>query len=166
MYLIPMIKEIQGYNGYQVISNGDIIGIFGKKLKPILNVNGYITYGLFNKGKQKRFLAHRIIAKCFIPNPKNKPQVNHINGVKTDNRVENLEWCTGSENQKHAVNIGLRDKGYKSMAKKNSKPVIDLSTGIFYNSSKEAAMLLRIDKDKMSRMLIGKIKNNTQLKYC
>ena len=161
-----MIKKIEGYKEYQVLSNGDIIGIFGKKLKPILNVNGYITYGLFNNGKHRRFLGHRIIAKCFIPNPKNKPQVNHINGVKTDNRVENLEWCTGSENQRHAVNIGLRDNGAKSTAIKNSKPVIDLSTGIFYNSSKEASILLGIDKDKMSRMLIGKIKNNTHLKYC
>lgn len=72
-----------------------------------LNRYGYLRCNLKDGGKRYDFSVHRLVALAFIPNPENKEQVNHINGIKTDNRVENLEWCTSSENNIHATKYRL-----------------------------------------------------------
>ena len=82
----------------------------GKELRQQSN-GRYNKVTLSIDGKQRQFLVHRIIAELFIPNPENKGEVNHINGIKTDNRVENLEWVTPQENQQHSVRIGLKPLG-------------------------------------------------------
>jgi hypothetical protein len=95
----------------------------------ISNPAGYWEFGL-RKGGEKYFInAHRVLAILFIPNPENKPQVNHINGIKTDNRLSNLEWATGRENTIHAYRIGLTkaahgEKHYR--AKLNREAVLDI----------------------------------------
>lgn len=110
-------KDIIGYEGmYQVSNLGRIKSVPRKMLlrgkypyisKEYIMIggywNGYHIIGLKkeNLAPKKSFIAHRIVAQAFIPNPENKPHVNHINGIKSDNRVENLEWCTQSENIKH-----------------------------------------------------------------
>lgn len=80
-------------------------------LTPKTDRLGYLWLSLRINGKNKRCLVHRLVAETFMPNPDNKPEVNHINGDKADNRVENLEWCTHAENMRHAVNTGLIPQG-------------------------------------------------------
>jgi hypothetical protein len=113
-------KEIKGYEGYFEVSN---LGNFrskdriikykrsgtrlypGKSLKTETIIEGYQRIVLMKEARRRRYMCHRIVAQEFIPNPDNKPFINHINGNKQDNRVENLEWVTQSENELHSHNI-------------------------------------------------------------
>ena len=118
-------KEIKGYEGKYIISNyGEIISlprtkqnnskkqyVEPKEIRKIVNNrNGYVYVYLCNDGKDINMRVHRLVAEAFIPNPNNLPQVNHKDGNKINNRVDNLEWCTASENIRHAYKNGLRNK--------------------------------------------------------
>lgn len=106
-------KPIKGYEGlYDVSDEGDVYSHFYKVcLKLKLNNNGYYTVRLSLSGKEKNIPLHRLIALHFIPNPENKPQINHIDGNKLNNKLENLEWCTNQENSRHARRLGLDKSG-------------------------------------------------------
>jgi len=76
-------------------------------LKQSIDSGGYYNVSLAKDGKAKTFTIHRIVATAFLPNPENKPEVNHKNGIKNDSRLENLEWATEKENINHAIDTGL-----------------------------------------------------------
>lgn len=85
----------------------------GKKekiLHPVSISDGYVQVGLYKCGRRKKFLIHRLVAQAFLNNPNNLSQVNHINGIKNDNEMKNLEWCTGCENIAHSIKHGLKGR--------------------------------------------------------
>lgn len=98
-------KDVKGYEGCYQVSSFGRVRREGHIIKGCLAANGYLVLNLSMHGKEKTSTIHRIVAKAFIPNPENKVQVNHINGDKTDNRVENLEWVTKSENAIHSLYV-------------------------------------------------------------
>lgn len=103
-------KDIQGYeNLYKVSNYGNVKSLFKGEDKAIILktsiVAGYVSCGLWNRGKGKMIKNHRVEAQAFIPNPDNLPEVNHKDGDKLNNHVDNLEWCTERENSCHRENI-------------------------------------------------------------
>lgn len=107
-------RDIEGYGGAYQISNLGRVKTFKKHgpktdgfKKPQLTYKGYHKLALRDGVSRKHFFVHQLVARAFIPNPENKPMINHKNGIKTDNRAENLEWSTNSENQIHAYRNGL-----------------------------------------------------------
>jgi len=108
------------FYGYTVYNNGDIMGKRGWMLKPTKSKGGYLSVGIWINNKGKMMLVHRLVALCYIPNPDNKPTVDHILcKEKTNNNVSNLRWATESE---QAINRGINcnnTSGVKGVCKKN-----------------------------------------------
>lgn len=116
-------KYIPGYEGYQASNLGEIRSIdrniaypnggvrflHGCLRKPHISHNGYYRLKLCISGDSGMHVVHRLVAQTFIPNPLNKPQINHKDGNKLNNCVDNLEWCTAKENNTHAIDTGLKN---------------------------------------------------------
>lgn len=103
-------KEINEFEKYQVSETGQVKSLHRGKditLKPEVDKDGYHIYDLSINGQKQRKKAHRLVAEAFLSNVSKLPVVNHLNGIKNDNRLENLEWCTYFHNTRHAIELGL-----------------------------------------------------------
>jgi len=159
-------KPICGYENYYEISETGIVRSLERKvpilkwtrtvkskiIQPRINNRGYAEVRLSKNGIATTKFVHILSALAFVPNPENKPEVNHLDGNKLNNHYTNFEWTTHSENILHAYRTGL--------IKKKSTPVIDICTGETYESIKEAAKAVHINYGTCRNYLNGNIKNN------
>lgn len=163
-------KNVVGFeNKYKISNKGNVKALRSKTRriaiikKPHHDKNGYLTIVLYSKHKTLSISLHRLVAIHFISNPKGEKQVNHINGIKTDNRVENLEWVSCKENIRHAWINGLSNVSHNQL-KSVSNMVIDIKTNITYKSITEASKAIGMKRRTLSHMLNGDHKNTTNLK--
>jgi hypothetical protein len=162
-------KPIDGYPNYLVSNSGRIksLNYRGHRGEKILSPGddglGYRQVGIWKNGKGKMVKVHRLVCMAFIPNPEDKPHINHKDGNKSNNVVSNLEWCTRSENLKHAWDTGLSENVKKALDKIHTASMtpivaIDRRTGkkIIFPSVNEAARQLNVDAPKISACILGK----------
>jgi hypothetical protein len=170
--ILEVFKPVKGFEDYFEISNTGRVKRLARLaktnkgprkikagfLRSRTNNSGYEEVRLTVNGKGYTTFIHRLMAQAFIPNPDCKSEINHINGIKLDNDLSNLEWVTHSENMKHAYKSGL--------VKKMGTPVIDTCSGKKYGSIKDASIDLKINYGACREYVNGRRKKNkTCLKY-
>ena len=176
---IEIWKDIKGYEGmYQVSNLGNIKSlerykrnhsklqkIEEKLLKLHINkTNGYVYVVLTKDTIEKNIRVHKLVAQAFIENSNNKPQINHIDGNKQNNRVDNLEWCTQSENELHAYRTGLANNDKRKI--KIRQYSMDGKLLKTFNSLSEASKLTGVNIQKISLCINNKYKyRNKKEKY-
>ena len=139
---------------YEVNRFGVVRNVKSKKIvKGYIEKNGYVRIKFDNKclGGIVRTTIHRLVAEAFIPNPNNLPEVNHIDRNRANNCVENLEWCTHSENMKHSYNLGINQEPLINHSKETRRKVTN-GTNEFESISKAAEWLVeeKLSKNKKS----------------
>lgn len=153
-------RDIEGFCGcYQVSNMGRVKSLkFGKeRILKAKKDYGYLRIGLRKDGKKNFYMIHRLVALAFLPNPYNLPQVNHKDEDKTNNRVDNLDWCSAEYN----VNYGTRNKRCSEILtnnQKKSKKILCVETGVVYPSEMQVKRELGFDNGYISKVCNGKYK--------
>lgn len=184
-------RKIEGFEKYEVSNLGRVRSLNYRKtketkiLKLCKDKYGYLRVGLSKDGKMYNKSIHRLVATAFISNPGEKEQVNHIDGNKQNNVVKNLEWCSNTENQRHAWRTGLKNEETKKKISKtlkgkmtgeknpmygmsgdkspSSRKVICTTTGEIFDCIKDAGEKYNIDRSNISKCCKGKMKSAGKL---
>lgn len=163
-------KEVKGYEGYYEISSNGIVRNIktGRRLKPDLHKEGYDRVTLSKDGVSKHLFNHRLVAISFLPNEENHPVVNHIDGNRQNNAVENLEWCSHKHNAQHAIKLGLKtiktgeDCSYAKLSNDIASEIIkDIKSGKKYAEISEER---EISQATISMIKTGKRWNTEAIK--
>lgn len=145
-------KFCKGYEGLYRISNfGSVFSVRNNRLLSARNVRGYLSVSLCKNGNEKHFYIHRLVAEAFISNPNDWPEVNHKDGDKANNCVNNLEWCTRKYNSKHA-HVVL--KSFKRTSKRGR--VLCVETGDVFESTQDVGRKTNISGAAVRMTLCGK----------
>lgn len=159
-----IIKEkwepIANYSGYEVSNFGSVRNSVTKHVMKPWSVHDYQYIGLRAKGCKRNRSVHRLVAEAFIPNPLNKPEVNHLDGDKRNNFVSNLQWSTSSENIQHAIRTGLFTPYKLPPYSKPGKRVRIVETGEMFDSLTDCAKHINGFKTAISACLLGKVKTH------
>lgn len=166
--LIDLLKEIEAENhneefkNYRVDDQGNVWNVdFDIILANALHKSGYYRVRLFQDGKKYSKFVHRLVAKKYIPNPENKPEVNHIDSDRLNNKASNLEWVTASENSKHAFEHGGREpmRGTLHISSKLTEEDVLEMREIYANTKTSYAELGKkfgVSSATCGRVIIGK----------
>lgn len=161
IYQISNIGRVKSLDRNILYSNGKTHFQKGKELNGFLNTSGYWSVDLYKRGKSKKFYIHRLVAIAFIPNPFNKTEINHIDEDKLNNCVENLEWCTSSENKLAGTVIKRANKTRKEKGV-GEKPIIqfDLQHNLIkeYKNINEAIKETGINRKSIYNSCNNKVK--------
>ena len=160
--MITFRTELSGM--YGINRNGDIFSLYKmRKLNRLKHTLGYEQTYLVDllTGKGKWYKLHRVVATHYLPNPNGYTDVNHKNGIKEDNRAENLEWCSHSDNIKHSYRVlGRASGGNKHLNKR-----VCCSNGVTYNSLKEASDATGCKVSNICMCCKGKIKSSKKFQF-
>lgn len=158
---------VVGHEGYYEVSNlGDVRSvrynhkgevIYSRLLKPAVKAKGYLAVVLSKQNHTTNHLVHRLVASAFLSNPNHLPEVNHIDGNKSNNVVNNLEWCSSSDNLYHAYQIGLKHK--------EGKAVVCVETGEVFDSVKAANKAMGVSHYHIADVCNHRGENKTACGY-